>query len=365
MRFFSTLIMGIKYLWRDPVIVTVVVIFPIAIILVLGTALDNMFNPEFGFNFDPPRVAVVTEVNSPLATFVGDDHIQQFLDVEFTDLYDAEKLLTDGYITAAFVDQGLGQPILVLLPALQDPLSMIALTIIDSFQQVGAVVTLSIMQEGNIVDLVGTNIEITSQPLGTRVPRAIDYYAVTMLIMILLYTGLNGMELFHKGMYTDTGVRMQLSPISKSSLVGGLLAASTLTSFFQGMITFAFTAFVYGVYWGDRIPIVLLTLFGMVLFSQALCILLIIIFENRNVVAGITQLLFMITTFVSGGFVPVNLGNLDRIFRFVPNALAHTVVFGSIYGGDEVWMMASLAILFAIAMILVVISFILGRKRFV
>jgi len=143
-----------------------------------------------------------------------------------------------------------------------------------------------------------------------------------------------------------------------------LLAASTFTSFLQGMITFSFTAFVYGVYWGDRIPLVILTLFGMVLFSQALCIFLIILFKKRNIVGGITQVLFFVTTFVSSGFVPVNFGELDQIFRFAPNALAHTVVFGAVYGGDEAMMMTSLIVLFLFGVVFAALAFITGRRRF-
>ena len=358
--------MGMKYLWKDPVQVTVMIAFPIALIFVLGTALDFMFSPGAGFNFDPPAIAVVAEPDSPLAAFVQDDAMQQFLAPEFTSLDQAEALVADGYVSAAFVEQGLGQPVLVLLPPEREPLSVVALSVIDSYQQIGAAATIAIMEGRDIAALMevqGVQIEITSQPLGTRMPGAVDYYAVTMLIMILLFTGINGMELFHKGIFSETGERMRLSPAGKPALVGGLMVASTITSFLQGLTVFAFSAVVYDVYWGERIPLVLLTLFGMVLFSQALCILLIVILEKKNIVAGIVQLLFFVFTFVSSGYVPMNFGELDRIFRFAPNALAHSVIFGSIYGGDEAWMATSLIILFATGAVLTGLSFILGRRR--
>jgi len=366
MGFLSTFKMGFKYLWRDPVIIAILVGFPILIIFVLGNALDAMFDEESRFSFDPPTVAVVAEADSPLTAFLQEDAIQEILDLDFTDLSRAQQLMADGYAVAAFVDQGINQPVLVYLPAQYDVFALVALTIIDSYQQIGAAATIALTEGRDIselMELMGGDVQITSQPLGARIPRALDYYAVTMLIMILLYTGLNGMELFHKGLFSETGTRMRLSPINKPSLVGGLLAASTATSFLQGMITFTFTALVYGVYWGDRIPLVILTLFGMVLFSQTLCILLIVIFEKRNVVGGITQLIFFVTTFVSSGFIPIRFGALDRIFRFAPNAMGHTVIFGAVYGGDEAWMATNLIVLFSTAAVFAVLSFILGRRR--
>jgi len=365
MSFISTFTMGFKYLWRDPIIVAILVGFPIIVILVLGTALDAMFTEEARFSFEPPTVVVVAEEDSPLATFLQTDPIQQILHIEFTSLAQAEELLADGYVSAAFADQGIDQPVLVLLPAQRDYMALVALTVIDSYQQIGAAATIAIMEGRSIPDLLGVeSVQVASRPLGTRIPSAMDYYAVTMLIMILLYTGLNGMELFHKGLFSETGIRMRLTPINKPSLVGGLLAASTITSFMQGMITFTFTAVVYGVYWGDRIPLIILTLFGMVLFSQTLCILLIVIFKHRNIVGGITQLVFFVTTFISGGFVPIDAPEgVDRFIRFAPNAMAHTVIFGAVFGGDEGRMATSLIILFTTAAIFAALSFILGRRR--
>ncbi|MCL2362963.1 MAG: ABC transporter permease [Defluviitaleaceae bacterium] len=363
MKFLSTFWMGVKYLWRDPVMVIVSVAFPIVIILVLGTALDSMFDPEFGANFDPPRVAVVADVDNYLSEFLEDDNVRQFLDATFTDRVHAEEMVARGYVNIAIVEQGFGQPIKILLPAQQDDLAAVALAIVDSFQQIGAAATIAAMQGRDFTHLLGVDIEITSQPLGTRIPRAVDYYAITMLVMILLYTGLNGMELFHKGIFSDTGTRMRLCPISKPVLVGGLLGASTFTSFVQGMITFTFTAVVYGVYWGERIPLVILTIFGMVLFSQALCVLLIVIFEKRNVVGGIVQVLFFVTTFVSSGFIPVNFGELNRVFRFAPNALAQTAIFGAVYGGDNASIITSLIVLLGMGGVFAALSFIVGRRR--
>ena len=362
MRFISTFKMGFKYLWRDPVIVAILVGFPIIIIFILGSALDVMFSDEARFNFDPPKVAAVAEEGSHLAMFLQDDGIRQFLDVEFTDQVRAEELMYGGYVSAVFIDQG--QSVLVLLPVQQDYLSLIALTIIDSYQQIGAAATIAIMSGRDMADLMVGEVQITSHHLGSRTPSALDYYAVTMLVMILLFTGLNGMELFHKGLFSETGNRMRISPISKPALVGGLLAASTLTSFLQGMITFTFTAVVYGAYWGDRIPLVILTLFGMVAFSQALCIFLIVVFKKRNIVGGIVQLLFFVFSFVSGGFIPIDwASHLDRIFRFAPNALAQSAIFGAIYGYNQTWMATSLIVLFSMAAAFAALSFIFGRRQ--
>jgi len=363
MHFLSTFKMGFMHLWKDPVTVAVIIGFPIVLILLLGTALSAIFSTEV--NLNPASVAVVAEPNGILGTFLQSDEIARFFDLEFTGLDSAKELVESGNVTAAFVEQHFGEPVKVILPASSGLMAQVALTVVDSFQQIGAAGTIAVMAGRDIgeIMLLG-DVQVMPQPLGTRIPSAMDYYAVTMLIMILLFTGLGGMELFHKGLFSDTGDRMRLSPISKISLVGGLMGASTATGFSKGLIVFAFTVFVYGVYWGNRIPLVLLTLFGIVLFSQALCVLLLVITRNKNAVLAIAQTLFFVTTFFSGGYVPVNFGGIvGQIAQYMPNALAHTVVFGAIYGGDEAFMATSLAILFGTGVVMMAVSLILGRRR--
>ena len=361
MRFLATFAMGVKYLWRDPVSVVILTLFPIVIILVLGTALDATFSTDI--SFEPTTVAVVAEPNSPMRGFVQSDGISQFFDSEFTDLATAEEMVADGTASAAFIEEADGN-VRVLLPSTPNLMSQIALTVIDSYQQIGTAGAIAFMSGRDIASLIEVDIQITDQPLGTRIPGAMDYYAVTMLVMILLFAGFNGLEMFHKGLFSDMGHRMRLCPINKPSLVGGLMAAATFASFMQGMVVFLFSAVVYGVYWGQRIPLVLLTLFAVVLFSQALCVLLFVIFGKVNSVMGIAQLLFFAMTFVSGGYMLVSFdGVLGRIFEYVPNALAHTVIFGAIYGGDEAQMTLYLGILFAMGAVLSALAFIVGRRR--
>ena len=363
MQFINTFKMGFKYLWKDPVNVAVLTLFPIVIILLLGTALETMFTADISLS--PTSVAVVGEPDGALGIFLQSDGISEFFELEFTSLNEAREMVETGSVSAAFID---GQPVEVLVPAGAGVMTQVALTIIDSYQQIGAAATIALYAGRDVLGVAAQALEVqvTPQPIGTRVPSAMDYFAVTMLVMILLFAGFNGMELFHKGLFSEMGDRMRLSPMRISSLVGGLMAASTVTSFIKGLVVFAFTWLVYGVYWGSRVPLVLVTLFGVVLLSQALCVLLFVITGKKNAVVAIAQVTFFVTTFISGGYMRVDFGGIvGRISQYVPNALAHTVVFGAIYGGDEAAMMTSLAILFGAGIAMMGLSFILGRRRLV
>jgi hypothetical protein len=129
------------------------------------------------------------------------------------------------------------------------------------------------------------------------------------------------------------------------------------------MVTFVFSGLVYGVYWGERIPLVLLTLFAVVLFSQSLCILMLMVLRNQGAVNDVAQALIWVMTFVSKGYAKVDFGPMDEVFQYTPNAMAQTVIFGAIFGGNEAKMMMSLFILFGLALIFFILSFLSGRRR--
>ena len=357
--FLATFWTGFKYLWRNPVTDVILIAFPIVTILILGSALGAYISPET--ELDPAPIAVVADPEGMLGTFLQTDEISRFFEIEFTDRARAEQLAEDGKVVAAIIESG--NDVSVVRASDGSLYTQMTLSIIDSYKQIGAAATVAVMSGRDIFELLEVDVEVKDMPLGKRVPGAIDYYAVTMLVMILMFAGLNGTDLFRKGLLSDTGHRARITPVSKPALIGGLLAASTLTSFLQGMVTFTFTGVVFGVYWGERIPLVLLTLFAVVLFSQSLCIFLLMVFRNQDAVSGAAQALVWVMTFVSKGYAKMTFGPLDEVFQYAPNAMAHTVIFGAIFGGNETKMMMNLSILFGLGVTLFVLAFLSGRRH--
>ncbi|MCL2633007.1 MAG: ABC transporter permease [Oscillospiraceae bacterium] len=363
-QFLAVFFMGFKYLWRNPLTVSVIICFPIVFILILGNALSSYITPVL--DFEPLHIMYVTDnEESMFAEFLKTEDISRFLDIEITDEAQAVQSVTDNDICVAIFEKN-GE-ISIIKSSVSSVGTSVVLAVIDSYIQVSAAAEIAIANGANPFEVfraINSEFAVDAVPLGNRVPNAMDYYAVTMLVYIMLLAGMNGLELFNKSLISDTGRRIMTAPVSKSTLICGLVAASTLTSFLQGMITFVFTALVYGVYWGERIPLVLVTLFAVVLLSQALCIFLILLFNNPGPPVAIIQATFFITTFVSGGYAKISFGGAaDKVLAYAPNALAHTVIFGAIFGGNEGRMMFSLALLFALAIVFFVLAFFVGRRK--
>jgi len=357
--FFATFKTSFKFLWRNPVSVIILIAFPIVLILILGTALSSYISPDS--DIEPFTVAaVLDDENSEFAKFLKSDDISRFFKVDFVgeepDIGDVSLIV--------FEKNG---EISIKKSSEFDVYAEIGITVIKSYKQIREAVNtrLSSGDYAKIADIIGKQITVTDTPLNKRVPSATDYYSVTMLVMILMYTGINGMDVFRKGLFSETGARIRTSPAPSAPHIAGLLAASTVTSYIQGMCTFLFSMFVYGAYWGDNIPLILLTLFSVVLFSQSLCIFLLMLFRNDGGANGAAQALFWIMTFVSQGYAKITFGEADKIFAYAPNALAHQIIFASAYGGDGGKIAANLCILLTISVVLFILSFILGRRKLI
>ncbi|MCL2019659.1 MAG: ABC transporter permease [Oscillospiraceae bacterium] len=365
-QFSAVFIASFKYCWRNPVAVAVLTAFPILIIFVLGNALSSYMSPDY--DFEPIPVAVAVAEESGLQIFLQNEEVLKFLDLTFTDAKTALELLENDDVTI-IIEEGEDGKLIVTRPRTAGMNAQIATSVADSYMQTSKAMEYAIINSSDfheiteLMQILNADISVTETPLGKRVPSAIDYYAVTMLVMILLYTGMNGIELFNKSMFSETGERMLTAPVSKPVLISGLLSATTLTSYLQGLITFLFSYFVYGVYWGERIPLVLLTLFGVTLFSQAVCIFLLLLIKNHNAAMGAAQGIFWTSTFVAGGYVKIDFGAVQQVFDYSPNSLAHTVIFGAIFGGNESKMTFDLCLLFAYTAVMFVITFLLGKRR--
>ena len=366
--FLTVFTKSLKYCWKDVINLGVMVLFPIVIIFVLGNALGGFIDGNHDLDGDRFRIAVVAETDSYFSQFLQNEEISHFLEATFVDDQDEALLLLQEREAVLIVVEDNDHALAVTLPQTAGTGTLIPLSIIDSYSKIGAAMTIAMMQGGDLTELTSmmdANISVSQAPLGTRTPSGMDYYAITMMVMFMLFAGYNGLELFKKSVLSETGNRMLTTPVSKPALLGGLVTAATVTSFLQGLSTVVFTWVVYGVHWGDRIELVLLTLFGLALFSNAFAIFLLVLFKSANSANVAIQVLIFVMTFVSGGFGQMFAfgENVQRVVRFVPNMLAQTVIFGTAFGGNETRMMTDLSILFAYGIGLFVVAFILGRRK--
>lgn len=358
--FLATLRAGFLYLWSEPVSVIMLTLFPVVLIFVLGSALDSLMSGDS--TIEPVSAAFVSEEDeSPLYVFLTSSDTAQYIEIVRAPREEAERMLRDLEVYSVVVESTDG--VEIIQRSTDSSGARLVSGAVEAYRGIAQAAALSARSGRDPTAHLLAEIRVSTAEIGGHVPEAIDYYAVTMLVMILLYTGMNGMSLFAKNMAGEFGERLAAAPVRRGVVAASTVAASTAVSYLQGLITFAFSALVYGVYWGERIAFVLLVLFVMALFSQMLCIFGVLLFREQGKALGVLQLFFWVSTFVSKGFVKVDFGAAEKLFQYAPNALAHTAIFGAIYGGSEPEVTRSLLILCGLTAALGAGAYLLGRRR--
>ena len=179
-------------------------------------------------------------------------------------------------------------------------------------------------------------------------PGAIDYYAVTMLVMFLMYGAFYSVYGMKQSYLGPVGKRMASTPLPPRQHYLGLVLASVTTMMLQAVIIIGFTRWVFRVNWGTNPLLVGLIVLLTGLFATGMGTALAMLIQEETLAGNILNVLVPVMTFMAGGFFRINIapGSWMAYGQFLsPNYLAQTALFTTIYGGDQETLLVTLGIM--------------------
>ncbi|HOL17899.1 MAG TPA: ABC transporter permease, partial [Bacillota bacterium] len=209
---------------------------------------------------------------------------------------------------------------------------------------------------------------IEDRPLAASgiMPGAIDYYAVTMLVMIIMYGSLYACFGMKESYLDAVGKRIKGSPIRGTEHYVGLVLANVVTVFLQALVVIAFTRYAYGVNWGENLPLILLITFTLVLLSIGLGTMIAMVTRSEMLAGGILNGLIPVITFMAGGYYRFSIPGkiFSALQHLSPNYLAQTAIFNTIYGGAAAHTGALLGAMGAIILGTFAVAMAAERRKF-
>lgn len=361
--------------FRDRKSLALTVLFPILLILILGTALSKIYSPG---TLERVKVAFVSEdkgaLSAEFSAFLNKSEIKELLDVQTTGSYRAGMELVktkqvealiyiDKTYTSAAMSGGKAK-IQIFEEGTDKVNASILQNLVDSFSN-GANTIMARRDMGASGQYVNTDM-IKSMPITEKgnVPKAIDYYAVTMLAMILMYGTMYACFGMAEDKDTKTYIRIKSSPTKDYENFIGKTLGIMLTLIIQVVIIIVFTKVAYHVNWGTNIGMVLLLSLIFSAFATALGIFAYAVTSNTARASGILNILAVVLTFISGGYAKIaDTGSmLNKVAAYVPNKMFQTAMFNTIYGGSIAETRSCILELIAITAVLFIIASTAGRK---
>jgi ABC-2 type transport system permease protein len=316
------------------------VLLPLVLIFLLGAALSGVVGVEGSEKVDPVKVALVnlpaadSGKSAMLEAFVKSAEIKKYIiPVDVQTRQEAESGLRTGkYGYAVIVPQGFdaevqsgGRAELEFILGKSHDDNTTAGTVFDNFlsainyKQATAV---ALGPEALTVSLPAADqpaVKLGDLNNGGKTYTASQFYAASMLLMFLLYSGLTVTQSLFSEKDSHTLFRINSMPVKGSQLfIGKILGVSIITILQCAAIIFL-SQLLFGVYWGNRPGLLLLFCLLMIIASMTFSIIVCMFCKTSTSATNIINIITVVMTFFSGGMAPLPDAWVNSVGAFTIN----------------------------------------------
>ncbi|MCQ6559239.1 ABC transporter permease [Paenibacillus mendelii] len=138
---------------------------------------------------------------------------------------------------------------------------------------------------------------------AAKQPGSLDYFAVAVTTLIILYSALSADHLIKSEKKRHTDIRLMASPITKAEILTGKIVGTFLLNFLFMIIVVLISKYVFDANWGDNMGLVILVLSTEIVFALGLG--LGISYIIRGEASGaVIMIIIQIAAFVGGSYYP-------------------------------------------------------------
>ncbi|AWZ49245.1 ABC transporter permease [Clostridiaceae bacterium 14S0207] len=357
---------------RDKKSMFMMVIFPIVMILILGTA----FKGNFSNTGNIPKMKVVYTLNKNVKitktfeSFMKD--MEKSMNLEFKKIDNKNKaveLIKNGKYDS-YIEIKDDKYINISTNNLREFNASLIHTLIDTFVQRS-----NVMEQIVEVNPRGIrNIKENKEPSyvkvrslnAKRAPRAIDYYTITMFTMIILYSIATGAMSILSEKRRRTLERIRCSGISLGKIFIGKILGCISITIIQVSIIFLFTKYILKSDWGSNVGAILLISFSLIVMAVSIGVGMAVLIKNENIMSVALNMIIPIFVFLGGGYIPLNLlgsNVLNNMSKISPIKWTNDAIFRIIYGGDLSVTSTAILVNCIIALVFLMIPLIFSRRE--
>jgi ABC-2 type transport system permease protein len=199
-----------------------------------------------------------------------------------------------------------------------------------------------------------------------KAPGSLDYYAVTMITLIVLYGSLNGAWAIKREKMVKTESRLFAAPVKGYEIFLGKLFGCFLITALQILFVVLFSKCVLGAYWGKDMLSVGLIMVGEILMALSVGIGIALAVKDENAMSSIINALIPIMAFLGGSYIPINIDKnsiWNTVLNISPVTWTNKSIFKVIYDGNKDLMAHSLCVNIGISLVFLLIAIVLFKKE--
>jgi ABC-2 type transport system permease protein len=340
---------------RDIKMLGFIVVFPIIVSYLIGSAVEGFFEPYDG---EPIQAAYVNLDNGPVGKafglFLEDREIMDRLTARpYANLEEGRKAMDSGactvliHVPAGLSDavlQGTGGKIELYGGTDIEFVHALADAFISSFNA-----NLASVQAGGAplqMERVDATVRV-NRTKGGVFPDLTDYYSVLVLLQALIIGAIFGVYITARNYGSDIHIRIHALPVKPWTLLFGRIAGSVAYLLLASFATILFTKYAMGADWSGSVPLMIGTLAVFSFIVVCLGVICGKLFRRVSTSIAVTFLLMFFCGTMSGSVSPKS--GMTALGFLTPNYYAKTLLFGTIYGYPDQVMIQAALMLAAIA----------------
>lgn len=340
MNTWTIMIFELRRLFRSRSMLLNMFLMPLVLIFLLGASLSGVVGVKGAAQIDPVRVAIVyaadggTETSSMITAFLDSQEIKDIIIAQGAESRHAAEsgLRTGKYGYAVIVPSGFDSRVqhgekaqLEFILGKDHTDNMVAGTAFDNFLSAinykqAAAMTLGPKALEAVPASAGAEAVVFGDlNNGGKTYTASQFYAASMLLMFLLYSGLTVTASLFSEKENHTLFRINSMPVKGSELFIGKMLSVGIVTIVQCLAIILLSDWLFGVYWGNRPGFLLLFCLLMIIASMTFSVLVCLFSRTAASARNIINVLTVVMTFVSGGMAPLPEAWVNSIGAFTLN----------------------------------------------
>ncbi|MEK3790912.1 ABC transporter permease [Paenibacillus sp. FSL R7-0204] len=301
-------------------------LLPLVLIFLLGASLSGVVGVQGADEIKPVRVAIVNnggggaETSAILTAFLETPEVKGLIIPVKTESREAAEsgLRTSKYAYGVIVPPGFDQEVqsgkkasLEFILGRSHDDNRVAGTAFDNllmelnYKQAAAVTLGPPAFTATSAPASKAGVVLGDLNNGGKTYSAAQFYAASMLLMFLMYSGLTVAASLFNDKENHTLFRIHSMPVKDSHLFIGKMLGVGLVSILQCLTIILLSDWLFGVYWGNRPGLLLLFCLLMIAASMTLGVLICLFSRTSATATNIISVLTIVMTFVSGGMAPL------------------------------------------------------------
>lgn len=355
----------IKQNLRDRKGMAMMILFPILLMLVLGTALSGGFNSTISLKDTKVLYSISGSVSEKEA-FNNFTETMKKTGIQFQKTDNINKAL-DGIkdtTYACLINVDSNNNVIDLYENEKYDLKasivkVVLNTYVQRYNLISQMAKEKPMEVKNIMAHNAVNY-VSVESIDKRItPSALDYYGVTMLTMIILYSSLYGSFSIGGEYINKTANRLLSAPIGRFEILTGKAIGNIFSAIIQVIAVIIFSKFVLKAYYGNHILEFLVLLFSEIIMAVAIGMSVSFIFKKQSISTIILNMFIPLMVFFAGGYGPLDgmsNGLLTSFSKLSPIKWTNDTAFALIYGNSAVNLNISILINIGIAAVFLILA---------